>query len=127
MLATGGHLRPRRLARRASSRSKRKWRACTRRAWSRKTSHGAVSWKRDELDAKAPGLDWAALLDAAGLKDAPDFIVWHPKAIPGLSALAAKEPLDAWKDWLTFHTIEQARPFLPKAFVDERFNSTARR
>ena len=47
---------------------------------------GAVSWKRAELDAKAPGLDWAALLDAAGLKDAPVFIVWHPKAIPGLSA-----------------------------------------
>jgi putative endopeptidase len=84
--------------------------------------HRAVSWKRAELGAKAPGLDWSELLDAAGLKDPPAFIVWHPKAIPGLSALAAKEPLDAWKDWLTFHTIEQAAPFLPKAFVDERFN-----
>ena len=62
--------------------------------------HGAVSWKREELAAKAPGLDWAALLDAAGLKDAPVFIIWHPKAVPGLSALAAAEPLDAWKDWL---------------------------
>ena len=82
---------------------------------------GAVSWKRGELDAKAPGLDWAALLDTAGLKEAPVFIVWHPKAIPGLSALAAKEPLDDWKDWLTFHTIEQAAAFLPKAFVEERF------
>ena len=84
--------------------------------------HGAVPWKRDELDAKAPGLDWAALLDAAGLKDAPVFIIWHPKAIPGLSTLAANEPLDAWKDWLTFHTIEEAATFLPKAFVEERFN-----
>jgi putative endopeptidase len=84
--------------------------------------HGAVSWKRGELDAKAPGLDWAALLDAAGLKDAPVFIVWHPKAVSGLSALTAKESLDAWKDWLTFHAIEQSATFLPKAFVDERFN-----
>ena len=82
----------------------------------------AVSWTRDELAAKAPGLDWAALLDAAGLKDAPVFIVWHPKAVPGLSALAASEPLDAWKDWLVFHTIEQYGGFLPKAFVEERFN-----
>ena len=80
--------------------------------------HKAVSWKREELDAKAPGLDWAALLDAAGLKDAPVFIVWHPKAIPGLSSLAAKEPLDAWKDWLAYHTVERAATFLPKAFVD---------
>jgi putative endopeptidase len=82
----------------------------------------ATSWKREELSTKAPGLDWAAVLDAAGLKDAPEFIVWHPKAVTGLSALAAKESLDAWKDWLTFHKIEQAASFLPKAFVDERFN-----
>lgn len=88
--------------------------------------HGAVSWKREELNAKAPGLDWAALLDAAGLKDAPVLIIWHPKAVPGLSALAAKEPLDVWKDWLTFHTIEQAATFLPKAFVEERFKFYAK-
>jgi predicted metalloendopeptidase len=80
-----------------------------------------VTWKREELAAKAPGLDWPALLDAASLKDAPEFIVWHPKAIPGLSALAAKEPLDAWKDWLAYHTLERSANFLPKAFVDERF------
>jgi predicted metalloendopeptidase len=84
--------------------------------------HGAVSWKREELEAKAPGLDWATLLDAAGLKDVPVFIIWHPKAVPGLSALAAKEPLDVWKDWLTFHTIEKAATYLPKAFVEERFH-----
>jgi putative endopeptidase len=83
--------------------------------------HRAATWNRAELDAKAPGLDWAALLDAAGLKNAPMFVVWHQKAIPGLSALAAKEPLDAWKDWLTYHVIEDAAPVLPKAFVDERF------
>ena len=82
----------------------------------------AVSWKQNELAAKAPGLDWAALLDAAKLKEAPEFIVWHPKAVAGLSALAAKEPIEAWKDWLTFHTIGQAAAFLPKVFVDERFD-----
>ncbi len=49
-------------------------------------------------------------------------IIWHPKAIPGLSALAATEPLDSWKDWLAFHAIESSAAFLPKAFVDERFN-----
>jgi predicted metalloendopeptidase len=83
---------------------------------------GAVSWKRAELSAKAPGLDWSALLEAAGLKDAPVFIVWHPKAIPGLSALAAAEPLDAWKDWLRFHAVDRAANLLPKPFVDERFS-----
>jgi len=84
--------------------------------------HTAVAWKRSELAAKAPGLDWPVLLEAAGLQDVPDFIVWHPKAVPGLSALAAAEPLDIWKDWLAFHAIEDAAGFLPKAFVDERFS-----
>jgi predicted metalloendopeptidase len=84
--------------------------------------HGATSWKQEQLATKAPGLDWRALLEAAALKDAPTFIVWHPKAVTGLSALVAKEPLDAWKDWLAFHTIEKAGSFLPKAFVDEGFS-----
>jgi len=84
--------------------------------------HRVVSWKRDELAAKAPGLDWAALLDAAGLSDAPVFMIWHPKAVPGLSALAAAEPLDAWKDWLRFHAVDRAANLLSKPFVDERFN-----
>jgi len=79
------------------------------------------TWKRAELSTKAPGLDWAALLDAAGLGDAPAFIIWHPKAVPGLAKLVASEPLDAWKDWLTFHLINQSGNFLPKAFVEQRF------
>jgi predicted metalloendopeptidase len=83
--------------------------------------HGAVSWNRTDLPAKAPGLDWPALLDAAGLNDAPVLIVWRPKAVTGLSALAAKEPLDAWKDWLALHTLEESASYLPKAFVDEHF------
>jgi predicted metalloendopeptidase len=84
--------------------------------------HTPVSWKREELPAKAPGLDWPTLLEAAGLENAPVLIIWHPKAIPGLSELAAKEPLDSWKDWLAFHVIEDAAPYLPGAFVDESFN-----
>jgi predicted metalloendopeptidase len=83
--------------------------------------HSAVSWKREELAVKAPGLDWPALLDAAGLSDAPILIVWHPQALSGLSGLVAKEPLDMWRDWLVFHALEKAASFLPKAFVDEDF------
>lgn len=84
--------------------------------------HSAQTWKREELKAKAPGLDWDTLLTAAGLNDAAVFVVWHPKAIPGLSKLTASEPMEAWKDWLALHAIEHAAPFLSKAFVDERFS-----
>jgi len=84
--------------------------------------HTAVLWKRDDLAAKAPGLDWPTLLTAAGLNDAPVFVIWHPKAVPGLSKLAAAESLDSWKDWLALHAVERSTAFLPKAFVDERFH-----
>ena len=57
-------------------------------------------WTREALAAKAPGLDWPALLDAAGLQGAPAFTVWHPAAVTGLAALAGSAPLAAWKDWL---------------------------
>ena len=83
--------------------------------------HSAVSWNRADLPTRAPGLDWPALLEAAGLNDVPVVIVWHPKAVTGLAALFAKEPLDVWKDWLAFHRIERAANYLPKAFVDEHF------
>jgi putative endopeptidase len=84
--------------------------------------HNAVEWKRDELAEKAPGLDWTVLLQAAGLNDVPEFIIWHPRAVPGLAALVASEPLDEWKDWLAYHTVEHWSNFLPQAFVDEHFN-----
>lgn len=84
--------------------------------------HSAVKWSRAELSSKAPGLDWPTVLEAAGLNDIPVFIVWHPKAVTGLAALAAKEPLDAWKDWLAFHAAESAAAYLPKTLVDEHFN-----
>jgi putative endopeptidase len=85
--------------------------------------HSAVQWKRADLPLKAPGIDWPALLEAAGLSDPPVGIGWRPKAVAGLSALAAREPLDAWKDWLAYHAVESAAAFLPRAFGDERFNS----
>jgi putative endopeptidase len=82
----------------------------------------AQTWQKDALATKAPGIDWPTLLDAAGLNEAQTFIIWHPAAVKGLSALVAKEALDAWKDWLAFHTANQVTGFLPKAFVDEGFS-----
>jgi predicted metalloendopeptidase len=78
--------------------------------------------KREALAEKTPGVDWAVLLEAAGLNNAPSFIVWHPAAVTGLSALVAKAPLDVWKDWLAFHAVNQVTAFLSKAFVDEGFS-----
>lgn len=82
---------------------------------------GNNHWSRKDLDTKAPGLDWAAFLGAAGLDKQTAFVAWSPKAVTGLAALVASQPLDVWKDYLVFHAVNHASPFLPKAFVAEHF------
>ena len=88
---------------------------------------GAAVWSRAELEQKAPGIDWPALLGAAGLGGAQKFQAYHAGAIPKLAALVGSEPLDAWKDWLAFHTLNQQANVLPKPFRDASFafNGTA--
>jgi len=78
-------------------------------------------WSRAVFEQRAPGLDWQAFFAAAHLERAPRFIAWQPSAIVGLSAAASREPLETWKEYLTFHAIEHAAPYLPKAFVEEHF------
>ena len=83
--------------------------------------YGAQVWTRQQLEQKAPGIDWAALLGAAGLGSVQKFDAYHFAAIPKLSALVASEPLQNWKDWLAFHTINQQANVLPKPFRDASF------
>lgn len=91
-------------------------------------------WKQSDFTAKAPGLDWNEYFHAAGLGQQENFIVWQPSAFEGESALVASTPLEAWKDWLAYHLIEQMAGnlttgrataaysgALPKAFSDEQF------
>jgi putative endopeptidase len=74
-----------------------------------------------QLSSDAPGLDWNAYLSAAGLDKQETFIIWQASAIKGLSALVASEPLETWKDWSTFHTLNRSAAYLPKAYDDLHF------
>jgi putative endopeptidase len=78
-------------------------------------------WARADFDKKAPGINWATLLDAAGLSSAQTFIVWQPDAIVGLAKLVASEPIPTWRDYLAFHAVNHNLGILPKAFADEGF------
>ena len=93
--------------------------------WSREDSGDVKKannqWTRDQFDASAPGMDWSEYFRAAGLGAARDFGVWQPSAVTGISALVASEPIEVWKDDLTFHAIEHFAAVLPEAFGQERF------
>jgi predicted metalloendopeptidase len=82
---------------------------------------GNNPWMREEFPKRAPGLDWPACLRAAGLDNVPHFIVWHPGAVRGSAALVGSEPIETWRDYLTFHVIDRNAGYLPKAFAEESF------
>src|SRR5271167_1667674 len=79
------------------------------------------TWKQADFAAKAPGLQWAAYFQGAGLSKQASFMVWQPTAFAGESALVSSAALDTWKDWLAYHLIEEYAPVLPKALAEERF------
>ena len=88
---------------------------------------GANIWTRKDFDARAPGIDWTAFFDAAGLTGAAEFMVWQPAAVTGIATVVAGQSIEDWRDYLQFHALERASPYLSKAFVDENFtfNGTA--
>jgi putative endopeptidase len=79
------------------------------------------SWSRSDFVAKAPGLDWNEYFRAASLDKQQTFTVWQPSAITAESALVESVSIDAWKDWLAYHLIENYAGILPKAIADENF------
>ena len=79
------------------------------------------TWKQADFAAKAPGLDWSEYFRAAGLDKQEAFTVWQPTAFTAESALVDSVPLETWKDWLTYHLIEDYAPYLPKALANENF------
>jgi putative endopeptidase len=78
-------------------------------------------WPAAALARRAPGIDWPAFLAAAGLQKQRVIIAWQPDAIRGLAALVASEPMQSWKDWLIFHTLNRSANDLPQAYDDLHF------
>ncbi|MDX6695916.1 MAG: putative endopeptidase [Blastocatellia bacterium] len=79
-------------------------------------------WRLQSFSVKAPGLDWRTFFNAAGLSGQPMIIVWQPGGVAGIAALVGNQPLNVWKEYLTFHAIDRASGLLPKAYADEQFD-----
>ncbi|HEY7959929.1 MAG TPA: M13 family metallopeptidase, partial [Sphingomicrobium sp.] len=77
---------------------------------------------RAQLAKFAAQLEWNRLLKDQGLGATRSVIVRQPSAITDSARMIASEPLQTWKDYLTFHFISDHAQFLPKAFDDARFD-----
>ena len=76
-------------------------------------------WTRADFAREAPGMDWSAFFEAAGLAKQESFVVWQPGAMKGIAALVASQPVETWKDYLRFHMLDQNADVLPHAFADQ--------
>ncbi|MET0342669.1 MAG: M13 family metallopeptidase [Polyangiales bacterium] len=84
-------------------------------------------WPTAQFTKNAPGLDWPAFFEAAGLSKQAKIIAWQPGALRGIASLVQHEPLETWKSWLTFHAIHRSATVLPKAFADLSFDFYGRK
>jgi len=75
----------------------------------------------EALQAYAPGLNWRALLDAAGAVGVDSVIVAETTAVRDIARIYDETPLATLKAWETFHTIDNAAPYLSKRFSDKAF------
>ena len=73
------------------------------------------------LKTLAPGFDWPAFLNGAGLGSLDRVIVAEKTAFPKLAAIYAETPLETLKAWQAFTVTDNAAFYLAKPFADARF------
>jgi len=77
--------------------------------------------KVDELKAYAPGFDWASFIAAAEVANAPNMVIGQKSAFPRLAKVIDYTDIDVWKAYLAFHVLDEAAPYLPKAYDEANF------
>jgi putative endopeptidase len=74
-----------------------------------------------QLKTFAPGVDWDAFMAGARVNPTGTILVNEKSAVKDIVDLYAKTPLETLKAWEAFHVVDQASPYLGKAYVDSRF------
>ena len=78
--------------------------------------------KASDLATLAPGFDWAGFLAGAQVSDVDTLVLMENTAIPAIAQVFANTPIETLKAWQAFNVVDQASPYLSKAFVDARFD-----
>ena len=78
--------------------------------------------KASDLATLAPGFDWAGFLSGAQVSDVDTLVLMENTAIPAIAQVFADTPIETLKAWQAFNVVDQASPYLSKAFVDARFD-----
>ncbi|WP_077034060.1 M13 family metallopeptidase [Pelomonas sp. KK5] len=75
-----------------------------------------------ELQAAAPGIDWAAFFAGANVGANPSKLsVSQPSEVKGVAKLVADKPLAQWKAYLRLRVLDESADLLPQAYRDAAF------
>jgi len=75
-----------------------------------------------EADMITPHFSWSAFFDANGVEQPTMFSLAQPAFFAALDRMITETPLDSWKAYLRYNTINSAAPFLSDAVSQESFN-----
>ena len=74
-----------------------------------------------EANKVTPHFDWNAFFKAQGVTVQDGFSMGQPTFFAEVDRLLAKAPIGDWRNYLAFHTIDDAAPYLSSAFQDASF------
>ena len=74
-----------------------------------------------ELAAVAPGFAWPQYIDAAGLGGRPELMAAQLSYMKQIGAIVDEFPLAAWQDYLRYHALNEAAPWLSSEFEQANF------
>ena len=68
-----------------------------------------------------PAFEWAAYFQANAIAAPEQFSLSNPNFFKTLDGMFASIPMDDWKAYLRFHTVDGLAPYLSRAFADQNF------
>jgi len=75
-----------------------------------------------EANKVTPHLDWSKFIAAQGVTGVENFSMGHASWFSEFDKMLTEVPVEHWKAYLRFHTIERFSPYLGKVFVEEQFD-----
>lgn len=79
-----------------------------------------------QLTSVSDKIDWSDFLDEAGVTGEDAIFVRQPSYFGKLGSILEQADLDTWKDYLRFHVLDEASPWLSKDFVAANFDFNGR-
>ena len=74
-----------------------------------------------QLAAVAPDFAWPQYIDAAGFGARPELMAAQLSYVKQIGAIVGEFPLEAWKDYLRYHALNSAAPWLSGEFEQANF------